>query len=407
MEQIDNYIFNQIVKDGFSYGFVAAKDGLYVIEILASAKSWWQNLRSFTSFLKDDNLALTLDGLSYGKLNKKKGLFDGEAAWNGNNLKGNTKTCVMAVYLEAGSHTLKFLSSQNPFLQNLVIWFADDKILSYAPTQNNPPQDGNRRQWVTIVFPDSSIKHLLVTAKGTNYPGTNDDDDIKLIIDGQIQKNESERAHIDWFWCGRTLEGAEKTFDKEINLPQGLHYLEFWADKQPILEKIQITFSASILAKRIPTVDDPKWTGDYNDDTEQMILARVLWGEARSVSYEARVAVACSIRNRVMSHKYKWADNYPGVILQSSQYSSFWEKPGKDPNLQALRDPIAGNKTNDVINKWKETYGIAEQVINKSLVDPTNGANSYFDDSLNGHEPNWAKQEYFKIYIKPFHFYEL
>lgn len=65
-----------------------------------------------------------------------------------------------------------------------------------------------------------------------------DDDDLKLIIDGQIQQNTEQKSHKYWFWCGRTLEGKTKEFNQELNLSQGLHYIELWADRTPILHKM-------------------------------------------------------------------------------------------------------------------------------------------------------------------------
>ncbi|MFH1048731.1 MAG: hypothetical protein V1732_03645, partial [Patescibacteria group bacterium] len=60
--------------------FEIPEDGIYFIEIIASAKSWWQNLKSLKSFFNDDDLAVKIDDIEFPKLNGKKGLFDGEAA---------------------------------------------------------------------------------------------------------------------------------------------------------------------------------------------------------------------------------------------------------------------------------------------------------------------------------------
>jgi len=217
---------------------------------------------------------------------------------------------------------------------------------------------------------------------------------------------------IIWLFCLMGLLSqnwmAPKGFETDLSLPQGLHYLEFWADRKPVIENIKMAFSEAPITTKIPTVDNPRWTGDYNDDSDVMLLARALWGEARgaTVSREARIAVACSIRNRLIANGSYWGGNtYHGVILQPNQYSSFWEIPGRDPNLKALRDPIGGTSVR-FKDEWYDIYQIAEQVIDGTIPDNTLNSNSYFNDTDKG-PPPWAKQKYFKINIGPFHFYEL
>lgn len=53
MKLIKEDKINKKIGDGFEYSFDADRRGLYLIEIIASAKSWWQNLAtSFRSILK-------------------------------------------------------------------------------------------------------------------------------------------------------------------------------------------------------------------------------------------------------------------------------------------------------------------------------------------------------------------
>jgi len=44
------------VTEKYSCDFIFSEDGLYLIEIIASAKSWWQNFKSSRSFFKDDDI---------------------------------------------------------------------------------------------------------------------------------------------------------------------------------------------------------------------------------------------------------------------------------------------------------------------------------------------------------------
>ena len=85
-----------------------------------------------------------------------------------------------------------------------------------------------------------------------------------------------------------------------INLPTGLHCLEFWADRTPTLNSLTLDFGTTPLTPpAIPTVDNPAWTGDFYEDTEEILLARAIYGEMGGESYEAKVAVGWAIRNRV------------------------------------------------------------------------------------------------------------
>lgn len=404
MKQIKTENLNKTITDNFNYSFDILEAGLYAIEIFASAQDWWHNLKSRKAFFNDDNLAVKLDGRELPKLNGESGLFDGEAAWNGNNLKGLGKTQLLICQLTPGSHQLSFLAQHNPILESITLFqIIDGKSINCLPKGNNPPQDGDRRQWLTITIIGFSLKYLSVIATARKYPG-DDDDDVKLVIDGQVQKNEAKNAHRDWYWCGKILDGKKREFSKELNLPLGLHYLELWADRSPNLHSMTLSLRGDETHK-IPTVDNPKWTGDYNDDTEQIILARAIWGEARGTPKEGRTAIAWSIKNRVDDKKNRWGKTYHEVILQRGQYSAFWEKSDKDPNRQALRDPIGTAKNQADIDKWKETYQIAGGVINNGILDPTNGANHYYDDSIS--PPSWATPSKLKIKIGRLYFYEL
>ncbi|MBU3965010.1 transglycosylase SLT domain-containing protein, partial [Patescibacteria group bacterium] len=165
----------------------------------------------------------------------------GEAAWNGNNLKGLAKTGIFLINFKKGNHTLYFLADQNPILESIALFKSDNKEeINYFPEENNPAQDGNRRQWITATVVNLPIKNLNIKAIAKNYSKNEDDDDIKLIIDGNIQKNEMDKSHKNWFWCGRILNGQEKEFNQELNLAKGLHYIEFWADRTPEIKQIKI-----------------------------------------------------------------------------------------------------------------------------------------------------------------------
>ncbi len=239
MQLIREEKINKIIKKQLDWQFDVPAEGLYLIEISARAKSWWQNTIRLTSFLKDDDLTVKIDSIDFPKLDGRRGLFDGEVAWNGNNLAGLKKTDVFLMNLKSGNHIVQFLADQKPVLESIKIYkIQNQEKISYLPESNNPAEDGNRRQWLTIVLADEPLNYLLISAETKNY--RTDDDDIKLIIDGKIQENTESKSHSKWFWCGRVLRGNKKEFRQKLNLPKGLHYIELWADRSPRLEVIEL-----------------------------------------------------------------------------------------------------------------------------------------------------------------------
>jgi hypothetical protein len=244
MELIEQEIFNKDIEKSDEHKFTVDQNGLYLIEIIASAKDWKQNLiaTNFISFFRDDNLIVKIDDIEFPKLNGKKGLFDGEIAWNGNNLKGLSKTNVFALLLKKGEHTLFFESKQKPTLKSIKISLVESKEkITYIPTENNQAEDGNRRQWISFALVNIKVNKLNIQARANTHK-SEDDDDLKLIINGDIQKNNTDKAHKYWYWCGRVLNGKEKTFNKDLDPTNKKLYIELWADRRPHVRKIEIEF---------------------------------------------------------------------------------------------------------------------------------------------------------------------
>lgn len=220
----------------FKWNFEIKENGIYGIEITASAKSWQQN--GLKSFFKDDNLTVKIDNLEFSKkfIN-----------WNGNNLKGLKKINLFIVNLAVGIHTLNFLADQNPKIETIRIYQVKNNVVSFLSKDNYPIQEGDRRQWLTIVLCNLGLQSLKIKAlarEGRKFLFfQKDDSDLKLIINGEIQKNEEPKSHKNWYWCGRTLKNNLKIFEKELNLKSDLHYIEFWADRNPEIEEIKLTIN--------------------------------------------------------------------------------------------------------------------------------------------------------------------
>src|SRR3989344_3557096 len=94
---------------------------------------------------------------------------------------------------------------------------------------------------------------------------------------------------------------------------------------------------------------------DFSQDSDETLLARMLFGEARSCSLQEKIHIAYTAINRTRDGK-KWnGENLREVILCPKQYSCFNDG---DPNLPKLRDPLKCDK-----EQWKECLQVASFVI--------------------------------------------
>ena len=116
------------------------------------------------------------------------------------------------------------------------------------------------------------------------------------------------------------------------------------------------------------------------------ILARTLWGEARSESTAGIAAIAAVILNRVHIAKnngraYWWGTDIAGVCLKPWQFSC-WN--ANDPNRPALRAVT----TQDAA--FRQCLQIAKQAVCGQLTDPTGGATHYHTTNT---LPHWAEDQ--------------
>lgn len=113
------------------------------------------------------------------------------------------------------------------------------------------------------------------------------------------------------------------------------------------------------------------------DEYETTLLALVLWREARGEPFQAKLAVAYSIMNRV-THPAWWGTTLSEVIAKKWQYSSMTAP--SDPNL--VKWPLRGDRW------FMECLHAAELAQENPQANPVPGADSYHDTSIPS--PNWA-----------------
>lgn len=328
MQLLKQEKFKKKIKKEFDYKFEVKEKGLYAIEITASCKGWLQNLTTFISFFKDDDLTIKIDDVLFPKLDGRRGLFDGEVAWNGNNLNGLVKTNVFLINLDKGSHTIHFLVDQKPYLGNIKIYSLKDNSFEIT---NRQPQDGNRRQWMTFILADLSLKRISITATASKH-SKEDDDDLKLIIDNVIQKNTETKSHKYWYWCGRTLKGRKKEYTRDLNLPQRLHYIELWTDRMPKLDEIRLIGLGKKLLGKVALHQDIEQTNFVNlrsspdHKSSSNIITQLKDGEILEILKE-RVIGSWVTAKSFIWHEIKHKDK-TGYIL-----SSFVEVGGQERSI--------------------------------------------------------------------------
>lgn len=116
---------------------------------------------------------------------------------------------------------------------------------------------------------------------------------------------------------------------------------------------------------------------DFTDDSEEVLLARVLFGEARSEPEEGKFAVAYVIKNRVRQKKR----TYHQVILQPFQFSAFNKN---DPNYEKLKDPEAFDPA-----QWEKCLEVARYVHSCKDDRNTIGAATHYHTAAVS--PDWAE----------------
>jgi LysM repeat protein len=114
----------------------------------------------------------------------------------------------------------------------------------------------------------------------------------------------------------------------------------------------------------------------YKDD-DTTLLARMIFGENRDQSNEAKIASGSSALNRLKIGK--WGTTLKEVILKGKQYSCF--NTG-NPNLPVLRDPLRYNPS-----EWVSCYNIAKGLL-EGTIKPMDKVTHYHMDYV---KLDWTK----------------
>lgn len=124
-----------------------------------------------------------------------------------------------------------------------------------------------------------------------------------------------------------------------------------------------------------------------------LMLARTLWGEARSEGRQGMTAVAHVIKNRAENptnakRGYRlYGKGIQGVISKNKAFSA-WNKSDINRDKMLSLDASDSNLSGANLRAWKDALQIAADVVDGKSQDPTKGATHYHTNSVN---PGWAK----------------
>lgn len=128
----------------------------------------------------------------------------------------------------------------------------------------------------------------------------------------------------------------------------------------------------------------------------EILLAQLIWGEARGEPVDGKIAVAWVAVNRSRKPGW-WGTDLRQVILKPYQFSC-WNK--YDPNRRKLKEPLK----HDSKEAWFECYRIALGVLWEVYPDPTNGCTHYVSGGI---RPNWLESQTPQIIIGSHEFFQL
>ncbi|MBU4455738.1 hypothetical protein KJ586_04480 [Patescibacteria group bacterium] len=224
------------INKQFDHRFSIKQSGLYAISITASCESG-----KISGIRGGEDLRIEINGrkLREMPIKDKPQYKDIPSTWNGTRLKGLSKTVIFVLWLEQGERFIRFIPYRGAFLEDIKIQELNSQMSFKIDKQ---AEDGDCRPWVTLALVDLPLKSITadVTVKWRGI----DSDDMKLIIDNKIKKNNLSILHRNWIWSAnifkKFLQQERQTRIFAEDLPKGVHYIEFWADRMPILHQVEL-----------------------------------------------------------------------------------------------------------------------------------------------------------------------
>lgn len=118
-------------------------------------------------------------------------------------------------------------------------------------------------------------------------------------------------------------------------------------------------------------------TIDFSEDTDQVLLARMIFGEARSCTDKEKIAIGYTALNRANDNKRFNGTDIRSAVLCPKQYSCF---NSNDTNLVKLKDPEKYDA-----KSWAKSLEIAEGILSGKYSDEMHATHYH---ALSSH-PKW------------------
>jgi len=154
----------------------------------------------------------------------------------------------------------------------------------------------------------------------------------------KFKKNQEPKSHKYWFWCGRTLKGKEKVFEKELNLAANLHYIELWADRSPEIKEIKIGLGVFLKAKVV--WQEVNLREEPNISSQSLILLKR--GEVVEILEKAIKGEKPRSRNEeIISdrwHKVRYKDKIGYVFSQALEIEGESERAIKEKIIRKAKE---------------------------------------------------------------------
>lgn len=140
-------------------------------------------------------------------------------------------------------------------------------------------------------------------------------------------------------------------------------------------------------------VSAPDMTKSFKEQPRDVLLAMLIWGEARGECLAAKYGVGRVVANRLQARAF--GHTLQDVCLRPFQFSCFLTM---DPNCRKVMEPLKYDKP----QIWEQCLLVARDILRvvdgqetkeDPVPDPVPGATHYYDISMDqaGQPPKWAK----------------